>query len=69
MVGRSRSTLHAMPSLRHESEMSMSNLPGTQVILVKVTVAGIYGIYYVVYNVLSTVLILNHLILTIKSVM
>ena len=42
MVGRSRSTLHAMPSLRHESEMSMSNLLGTQDILVKVTVAGIY---------------------------
>lgn len=36
MVGRSRSTLHVMSSLRHESEMSMSSLLGIQYILFKV---------------------------------
>lgn len=42
MVGKSRSTLHVMSSLRHESEMSMSNLLGIQYILIKVIEAVIY---------------------------
>ena len=43
MVGRSRSTLHVMSSLRHESEMSMSNLFGIQYILVNYSVPWTYG--------------------------
>ena len=41
MVGRSRSTLHVMSSLRYESEMSMSSLLGIQYILFKVIEAVI----------------------------